>query len=90
VDSYHEERSGRRLTLEVHLPDDGWITVQAEVVCSRPGGFAVQFIETPDETRTRLARFVAARAGSLVNPGPANDLLGKSAEGSPAPLLSQR
>jgi PilZ domain len=89
VDSYHEERSGRRLTLEVHLPDDGWITVQAEVVCSRPGGFAVQFIETPDETRTRLARFVAARAGSLVNPRPANDLLGNRAEGSPAPQLSQ-
>jgi hypothetical protein len=89
VDSYHEERSGRRLTLEVHLPDDGWITVQAEVVCSRPGGFAVQFIETPEETRARLARFVAARAGSVGNSSPARDLEGTTPGPSHASLVPQ-
>ena len=58
VDSHYEEESGRRLALEVHLPEEGWITVHAEVVCSRQGGFAVQFIETSKEIRASLARFV--------------------------------
>ena len=62
VDSFHDEESGRQLSLEVNLPDAGWVTVQAEVVCSRPGfGFAVQFIEMSKEVRACFARVVAER-----------------------------
>ena len=87
VESSYEEESGRRLTLEVHLPDEGWITVRAEVVCNRPGGFAVRFIEMSDEIRGCLARMVAARTGSVETAGPSNDPL-RTADESPAPQFA--
>jgi PilZ domain len=87
VESTYEEESGRRLTLEVHLPDEGWITVSAEVVCNRAGGFAVRFIDVSDEIRGCLARMVAARTGSGVSPGPSSDPLSTAGE-SPAPQFA--
>ena len=74
VDSLSEEREGRELTLEIHFPDEGLVTVKAEVVCSRPGfGFAVRFIDVSEESRACLARVVAARAGSIMESGGSTD-----------------
>jgi PilZ domain len=81
VDSLNDEESGRQFTMEVLLPDEGRITVRAEVVCNRPGfGFAVRFIETSEDARSRLARAVAARTGTVVNSGGATNVIGESAD----------
>ncbi len=57
VESFHEEPAGRRITIEIYLPHEGWITLQTEALYSLPGhGFAVKFVDTPDETRAALER----------------------------------
>jgi len=39
------------------LPGVQWVEVKAETLYRRPGfGFAVKFIDVPDETRARLVR----------------------------------
>jgi PilZ domain-containing protein len=55
IESHHEEAIARRLTMEIELPDEGWMTLNAEVIYVRSDyGFAVKFIEMSDDTRTRL------------------------------------
>ena len=56
----HQERAvGSRLTLEIQLPFEGWLRLDAETVYSRPDyGFAVKFVDVPGDTEARLRRVV--------------------------------
>jgi len=55
IESFHEQPPGRRMTLEIDLPVIGWLTVEAESLYTREGyGFAVKFVDLPDETRAKL------------------------------------
>ena len=57
VHAFHEELAGRRLTLEIELPVEGWIRVEAQSLYVREGfGFAVHFVEMPATTHARLER----------------------------------
>jgi hypothetical protein len=59
IESFHEVSTGRRMTLEIDLPDEGTISLVAESVYSRADfGFAVKFVELDPETRVKLARVV--------------------------------
>ena len=55
VHAFHDEPAGRRMTLEIELPTEGWIQVEAQSLYVREGyGFAVHFVEMADTTRARL------------------------------------
>jgi hypothetical protein len=57
IDSLHDVLPGRRITLDIHLPDEGWITLKAETLYSRSDyGFGVKFVEVPDNVRGHLDR----------------------------------
>jgi len=59
IESYHEVSPGRRMTLEIDLPDEGTVSVTAESVYSRSDfGFAVKFVDMTPDTRVKLARAV--------------------------------
>ena len=48
-----------RLTLEIELVHNTWITVSAELLYQRPGvGFAVRFVDVPQAIALRLERLV--------------------------------
>jgi hypothetical protein len=52
---YHEQTPGRRFTLEVDLPDVGWVRLEAEPVYNRSDyGFAVKFVDVPPEMTAKL------------------------------------
>ena len=57
VHAMHEQERGVVVLLKIHLPEAGWFELKAETLYRRPGyGFGVQFIDTPPETKARLAR----------------------------------
>lgn len=59
VHSMHEQREGSRVEMKIDLPEEGWITVNAESLYRRPGfGFAVRFIDVDAVTQARLMRTV--------------------------------
>ena len=59
VECYYDLASGRRITLQIDLPGEGWITVEAETVYLRENfGFAVRFIELSDGNRGRIDRTI--------------------------------
>lgn len=59
IESFHEVSSGKRMTIEIDLPNEGTISVVAESVYSRSDfGFAVKFVEMSPEARVQLARTV--------------------------------
>ena len=59
IQSHHEQVPGRRFTLEIELPDEGWIEIEAESLYVREGyGFAVRFVSMTDETRASLERVI--------------------------------
>jgi hypothetical protein len=59
IQAYHEQAPGRRFTLEIELPDEGWIGVEAESIYVREGyGFAARFLNMDDETRDILERVI--------------------------------
>jgi hypothetical protein len=56
---YHEQTPGRRFTLEVELPEAGWLRLDAEPVYNRDDyGFAVKFVDVPPETIATLDRVI--------------------------------
>jgi hypothetical protein len=60
IEAHHEQRAGQRFTLEIDLPREGWVEVQAESLYVREGyGFAARFVEMSDEARQRLERGLA-------------------------------
>lgn len=59
VEAHHEPPAGRRLTLDLELPFEGWLRLQGEIVYSRADyGFAVRFVDLPEDVRARLAHVV--------------------------------
>ena len=59
VECYYDLASGRRITLQIDLPGEGWITVEAETLYLRENfGFAVRFIELSDGNRGRIDRTI--------------------------------
>jgi hypothetical protein len=59
IESYHEVSVGRRIQLEIDLPEEGWVAVEAETVYLRENfGFAVKFVGVDEQTRVKLARAV--------------------------------
>jgi hypothetical protein len=67
IQSFHEVPVGRRMKIELDLPVEGTVTVDAESVNTRPDyGFAVKFIDVPEETRKQLERVIdRIRAATL-------------------------
>ena len=59
VNGMHQQRKETRMVLRIDLPDEGTITVNAELVYVRPDfGFAVRFVGVDEETDARLRRTV--------------------------------
>ena len=55
---------GRQITLEIDLPYEGTVTLEAESVNTRPGyGFGVTFVKMTDEVREALETLIEWRAG---------------------------
>ena len=56
---YHEQTPGCRFTLEVELPEAGWLRLEAEPVYNRTDyGFAVKFVDVPPETMATLDKAI--------------------------------
>ena len=56
---YHEQTPGRRFTLEVELPDVGWLRLEAEPVYNRSDyGFAVKFVDVPPDVMATLDKVI--------------------------------
>jgi len=56
---YHEQTPGRRFTLEVDLPEVGWLRLEAEPVYNRSDyGFAVKFVDVPPDVTATLDRVI--------------------------------
>lgn len=59
IESYHQVAPGRRMRLDIDLPDDGTITVEAEALYDRTDyGFAVKFVSVPEPTQAVLERAI--------------------------------
>jgi hypothetical protein len=62
VDSLIDTQPGRRLSIGLLVPGEDWITTTGEVVRGQPDfGFAVRFVDMPEDVRKRVARVVASR-----------------------------
>ena len=60
VNATHAQRDGARLVLKIDLPSEGSITVHAESIYHRAGGYAVRFIDLDADAAARVARTVEA------------------------------
>ena len=59
VECYYDVAIGRRITLQIDLPGEGWITVEAETVYLRENfGFAVRFVNVSSANRARIERTI--------------------------------
>ena len=58
VNSPLEPTEGTGLLLKIQLPEEGWISVNAEALYRLQHGFAVQFRDLDSETADRIARTV--------------------------------
>ena len=57
VNSFEKPIPGRRWTLRIELPIEGWIAVTAETLYTRTGyGYGVKFVDINPEDRARLTR----------------------------------
>jgi hypothetical protein len=57
VECYYDVAVGRRITLQIDLPGEGWITLDAETVYLRANfGFVVRFVELSNGNRGRIDR----------------------------------
>lgn len=60
VNSPLSPSEGTMLALKINLPQEGWITVSAEVLYQHQHGFAVQFVDLDSDAASRIARTVEA------------------------------
>ena len=59
IQSFHDVPVGRRMKLEIDLPDEGRVQIEAESVNTRADyGFAVKFLDVPDDVRRKLDRVI--------------------------------
>ena len=55
IQAFHEQAPGRRFSLEIELPYEGWMKFEAESIYVREGyGFAAKFVDLSEDTRGRL------------------------------------
>jgi hypothetical protein len=55
IECFHEESVGRRVTIEVELPVEGWVTLKAEIVSVRPNyGYAVRWVDVPANVQWKV------------------------------------
>ena len=55
IECFHEERVGRRITIELELPVEGWVTLEAEIVSIRPNyGYAVKWVNVAPDAQWKL------------------------------------
>lgn len=55
VNSMHEQKPGIAFTLEIEVPYAGWLTLKAETLYLKAEfGFAVRFVDVPDDTADQL------------------------------------
>jgi PilZ domain-containing protein len=55
IECFHEERLGRRITVEIELPVEGWVTLTAEIASIRPNyGYAVKWVDVLPEVQWKL------------------------------------
>jgi len=55
IESLHKETVGHRFTLEIELPDEGWVSVEAETLYIRDDHeVAVRFVDLSDDNRRIL------------------------------------
>jgi hypothetical protein len=60
VNSPLEPAAGTTSVLEINLPQEGWVTVNAETLYRLQHGFAVRFLDVDTVTTSRIARTVDA------------------------------
>jgi hypothetical protein len=60
INTPHQPLIGSTLVLKINLPQDGWISVNAEALYQHQHGFAVQFPDLDADSAARIARTVAA------------------------------
>jgi hypothetical protein len=59
IEAHHHQPAGRRITLDIELPFEGWLRLEAETVYARSDyGFAVRFVDVPGDVRERLNRCI--------------------------------
>ena len=59
IQSFHDVPVGRQMKLEIDLPYEGTVRLNAESVNTRPDyGFAVKFVDVPDDVRDKLDRVI--------------------------------
>jgi hypothetical protein len=74
IQSAHEVPVGRHITVEIDLPYEGTVTLEAEIVNARRGhGFAVQFVNMTDEVRAVIERVIEWRVTALWHDEPRRD-----------------
>jgi hypothetical protein len=74
IQSAHDVPVGRQITVEIDLPYEGTVTLEAERVNTRRGyGFAVQFVSMTDEVRAALERVIEWRVTALWHDEPRRD-----------------
>lgn len=55
IQAFHEQPPGRRFSLEIELPYEGWMTFEAESLYVREGyGFAAKFVDMSAAHHQRL------------------------------------
>jgi hypothetical protein len=64
VNAMHDQQPGVQVVLKVNLPGEGWLSLKAETLYRRPGGFAARFVDLPEETKRRLERAIERLARS--------------------------
>ena len=60
INSPLEPAEGTMLILKIQLPNEGWISVNAEALYRLQHGFAVRFLDLDDDNALRIARTVEA------------------------------
>ena len=56
---YHDQTPGLRFTLELELPEVGWLRLEAEPVYNRSDyGFAVKFVNVPADVMAKLDKVI--------------------------------
>lgn len=62
IQSVHDVPVGRQITIEIELPYEGTVRLDAEAVNTRPGyGFGVTFVSMTDEVRETIERVIEWR-----------------------------
>jgi hypothetical protein len=64
IQSVHDVPVGRQITMEIDLPYEGTVRLDAESVNPRPGyGYAVTFVNMTDEVREKLESLIEWKGG---------------------------